>query len=87
MQRKGGNCPHCGDKRFNNVKFADSERKRLRIDTPENIKASWVALQDERKRKMYSEAELRQMEERIINAWVQHISFEKPPMRQTQLNN
>ncbi len=81
MQRKNGGCPHCGDKHFSNVKFADT-KKRHRIDTPENIRASWTAIQNARQKCLYSEAELRQMEERIINAWVQHISFEGPPAKE-----
>lgn len=81
MQRKPGGCPHCGDSHFEKVKFADSGNKKLRIDTPENIKESWKSLERERKAGHYTDAQVRRLEEKIINAWIQHVNLEGPPLR------
>lgn len=77
MFKKPGGCPHCGDKKFNKVKFADSERK-FPIDTPENIKQTWNTLHDKKNKSKYSKDVFKTLEEKIINAWIHHIGYDVP---------
>ena len=81
MFRKDGGCPHCGDRKFNKVKFADSVHKKFPIDTPEHIKAAWDAIHDKRHNEKYPKEVMQAMEQKIINAWVRHISIEGPPQK------
>ena len=81
MINKGGGCPHCGDRKFNKVKFADSSHKKFPIDTPENIKEAWSAIHDVRHTEKYSMEDVKAMEKKIINAWVRHINIEGPPQK------
>lgn len=81
MKNKGGGCPHCGQRKFTNVKFADSAHKKYPIDTPEHIKSSWEAIHALRDSNKYSEEALHVMEEKIINAWLRHVNLEGPPVR------
>ena len=80
MFRKPGGCPHCGDKKLNKVKFADPENKKFPIDTPENIKAAWKTLHEEKNKGKYPKNILQSLEEKIINAWKLHIGGEAPNM-------
>lgn len=81
MNNKGGGCPHCGQRKFTHVKFADSVNKKYPIDTPEHIKAAWNALHSIKESDKYSKAELKTMEEKIINAWLRHVNLEGPPVK------
>jgi predicted nucleic acid-binding Zn-ribbon protein len=81
MFRKDGGCPHCGDRKFNKIKFADSFHKKLPIDTPEHIKNAWDMIHDKRHSEKYTEEEIKMMEKKILNAWIRHINVEGPPQR------
>lgn len=78
MVMKSGGCPHCGDKRFSKVKFADADNKKFRIDSPENIRSSWESLQKLKGTSHYSKEEFKQMEQKTVNAWKEHIAPEGP---------
>lgn len=78
MFRKSGGCPHCGDRKFNKVKFADSTNKKFPIDTPENIRQSWATLHEGKNENKFSKDILQTMEGKIIEAWRRHIGVDIP---------
>lgn len=78
MFKKSGGCPHCGDRKFNNVKFADSANKKFPIDTPENIKQSWASLHEGKNANKFKMTDLKTMEQKIIDAWTRHIGKDIP---------
>lgn len=80
MKNKGGGCPHCGQRKTL-VRFADSANKKYPIDTAEHIKASWDAIHKQKTVDKYSNVQMQEMEEKIINAWVRHVNIEGPPVR------
>lgn len=80
MKNKGGGCPHCGQRKTH-VKFADSANKKYPIDTAEHIKDSWDDIHKQRAVDKYSDAQMHEMEEKIINAWLRHVNLEGPPVR------
>lgn len=78
MFKKPGGCPHCGDRKFNAVRFVDAIKKKFPIDTPKNIKQSWDSLHEQRNINKYSKEEFKMMEEKVINAWIHHIGMGVP---------
>lgn len=84
MFRKSGGCPHCGDRKFNKVKFADSVNKKLPIDTPENIRQSWDTLHEGKNANKFKQEEFKTFEGKIIDAWTRHIGKDIPAASSSQ---
>lgn len=64
---------------YGKVKFADSVNDKYPIDTEEHIRAAWSYIHMPRNYDKYDKADIKTIEDRIIEAWKEKINPEGPP--------
>ncbi|MDE2102459.1 MAG: phage major capsid protein [Patescibacteria group bacterium] len=71
--------PKEGLDKYGDVEFADDKNKKYPIDTEEHIRAAWNYINKKKNAAEYSDADLKAIKDKIIEAWKDKINPEGPP--------
>ncbi len=72
IDRRDDANPEEGERKYGDVKFADSINKKYPIDTPEHVRAAWSYINQKDKAAKYDADEVETIKERIKRAAKQH---------------
>ncbi len=72
IDKRGDASPEEGERKYGDVKFADSVNKKYPIDTPEHIRAAWNYINHKNNAAKYDAGEVEIIKNRIKRAAKQH---------------
>ena len=72
IDRRDDANPEEGERKYGDVKFADSVNKKYPIDTPEHIRAAWSYINQKDNAAKYDADEVETIKDRIKRAAKQH---------------
>ncbi len=72
IDRRDDANPEEGERKYGDVKFADSINKKYPIDTPEHVRAAWSYINQKDNAAKYDADEVETIKERIKRAAKQH---------------